>query len=231
MLTMNFLANALPLNGKTTGDLSKQWNNEFVPAGYTFSIWGVIYLLIIVFLIKGLLQPKNNSELSKTGWLLPVSCLLNGLWIVAWHYEQLPLSIIIIVLMLLSLLFINQRIKNASVLVKATFGLYLGWLCIATIANISAWLTDMKWDGLGFQQWLWATVMMGIGSMIAIFASFKLKNHWISVVVIWALAGISVRHSKENEDIMLGALAAILLLMVSLIIRFAKRNKPKIASS
>lgn len=92
MIVMNYLANALPLNGKTTGELSAQYPNLFVPAGITFSIWGVIYLLLGAFVILQF-RHKNKSLAKTVGWAFAISCLLNSFWIVAWHYEYLLLSV------------------------------------------------------------------------------------------------------------------------------------------
>ena len=93
MILMNYLANALPLGGKTTGQLSDQYPNLFTPAGITFSIWGVIYLLLLGFVFLQFRESHKNLSAS-IGWLFAIGCVLNALWIVAWHYEQLPLSLL-----------------------------------------------------------------------------------------------------------------------------------------
>src|SRR5665647_795485 len=94
MIVMNYLANALPLNGKTTGELSDAFPNLFVPAGLTFSIWGVIYLLLLVFCVTQFTS-SNQAVISRIGWVFAVTCFFNALWIVAWHYGRLPLSLIL----------------------------------------------------------------------------------------------------------------------------------------
>ena len=111
MIVMNYLANALPLNGKTTGALSDAFPNLFVPAGLTFSIWGVIYLLLLVFCVTQFTS-SNQAVISRIGWLFAVSCIFNALWIVAWHYDRLPLSVIIMLGMLVSLIWINIIVKD-----------------------------------------------------------------------------------------------------------------------
>lgn len=111
MVLMNYLANALPLNNKTTGQLSDALPNLFVPTGLTFSIWGVIYLLIAVFLVLQF-RSSNEKMLESIGWLFAISCFLNALWIVAWHYQRIPLSVMIMILLLITLIYINLSIRN-----------------------------------------------------------------------------------------------------------------------
>ncbi len=108
MMVMNYLANALPINGKTTGELSAQYPNLFVPAGITFSIWGIIYLLLMVVLVLQF-RSQNQSIVTAIGWAFAISSLLNAAWIVAWHYEKLFVSLIIILGMLLALAYITGK--------------------------------------------------------------------------------------------------------------------------
>ena len=123
MITMNYLANALPLNGKTTGQLSDQYPNLFTPAGITFSIWGVIYLLLLVFIILQL-WGSQQKLVSSMGWAFVASALFNGLWILAWHYERTGLSVLIMLGLLASLIFINQRLAlQPFSITKFAFGI------------------------------------------------------------------------------------------------------------
>ena len=131
MVVMNYLANALPLNNKTTGQISDAYSNLFVPAGITFSIWGIIYLLLAIYCAAQFSERLQNVSES-IGWLFAISCVLNGLWIVSWHYEKLPVSLLIMLGLLVTLIFINIMIKELPFgITKAAFGIYLGWICIA----------------------------------------------------------------------------------------------------
>lgn len=166
MIVMNYLANALPLNNKTTGQLSDSYPNLFVPAGITFSIWGIIYLLLGVFCGIQFLG-SHKGLLLKIGWLFAWSCLLNGIWIVFWHYEKLPLSLIVMILLLGILTLLNFRIQNLSLgLVKVTFGIYLGWICIATIANVTTLLVHYNWNGFGISEEIWAIIMIVLEAVL-----------------------------------------------------------------
>ena len=122
--------------------------NLFAPAGITFSIWGVIYLLLLVFCVTQFTSP-DQAVISRIGWFFAVSCFFNALWIVAWHYGRLPLSLIIMLGLLVSLIWINIIVKDLPFgLIKAAFGIYLGSICIATIANVTALLCQLQLERL-----------------------------------------------------------------------------------
>ena len=159
---VNGLANALPLNNKTTGELSDQYPNLFVPAGLTFSIWGVIYVLLAIFVIYGLIvaikkDTQKSSFIDNIGILFFISCLANIGWIFAWHYEILPLSLFLMLLLLGSLITIYLRLrigKSDAIAIEKYFthlpvSVYLGWITVATIANITALLVNMNWNTFG----------------------------------------------------------------------------------
>ncbi|MFZ9982253.1 MAG: hypothetical protein ACO3FI_09505, partial [Cyclobacteriaceae bacterium] len=141
VIYVNYLANALPINGKTTGALSDQYANLFVPAGLTFAIWGLIYLLLIIFVIIQFLPAFNSS--ATNGYWFALSCLFNISWIVAWHYEQMILSVLIMLGLLITLTIINLGLtQEKQQFLKIVFGVYLGWILIATVANTTAGLVS-----------------------------------------------------------------------------------------
>ena len=222
---MNYLANALPLNGKTTGQLSDSYPNLFVPAGITFSIWGIIYLLLAgysIFQFTGKGKPISES----IGWFFAISCLLNGLWIVAWHYEKLPLSLLIMVGILISLIVINTTVKGLPFgLTKSAFGIYLGWICIATIANVTALLVSVNWNGLGISQEVWTIIMICIGALIVSVTIIRINNPFIGLAVIWAFAGIILKRSDDYRAIALFAGLGILMVAAITIFTFFQVGK------
>ncbi len=236
MVVMNYLAVALPLNGNTTGELSDKYANLFVPSGATFSIWGVIYLLLLVYTIyqaSTLFSSKPslvNRIVSQVGIWYFVSSLCNSAWIVAWHYEVLPLSVVIMLGILLSLLFVNLSIRNISkdlprketFLTKAPFGVYLGWICVAAIANLTAWLTALQWSS-GLEQDTWTVIMIVIGGLIVLFAALRLRNGYIAAAVVWAFAGIITKRLDSTPlyysiAFVAGALAVTLFIYAVLAI-------------
>jgi hypothetical protein len=224
MLIMNYLANALPLNNKTTGQLSDSFPNLFVPAGITFSIWGIIYLLLLGYCIIQF-KAENQAISLNIGWVFGVSCMLNALWIVFWHYGKLPLSLIVMVSMLSTLIFINSLIKDLPYgLIKASFGIYLGWICIATIANVTAVLVHYNWQGFGLSEETWTIVMIAAGTMITAITIFVFKNPFIGLSVLWAFAGIILKRHYDYRSIVLAAGTGIIFLAVMTVYGFFRRS-------
>ena len=211
---MNYLANSLPINGKTTGQLSDSYPNLFVPSGITFSIWGVIYLLVAAYCVIQFL-PASKEISIKIGWLFILSCVFNGLWIVAWHYQKLPLSLLIMIGLLVSLILINLQLKDLPVgVLKATFGVYLGWICIATIANITAVLVDYGWGGIGISQQAWTIIMIAAGTLIVSLTVMRIDNPFIGLSVVWAFTGIIIKRSADYRSIVIAAALGILLVSI-----------------
>ena len=175
MLAVNTLANVLPLNGVTTGDVSDNLPNLFTPMPYTFAIWGAIYLLLLVYVVFQLMKPKPDGDvrrekaLNRTAMLFAVSSLLNAAWIFAWHYRHVTISMGIILLMLVSLLLINWQFRTPpytmreELALRIPFGLYFGWVTVATIANITGWLVSVNWNGFGIAPDVWTAVMIMTG--------------------------------------------------------------------
>jgi hypothetical protein len=224
MIVMNYLANALPLNNKTTGELSDSFPNLFVPAGITFSIWGIIYLLLVVYCIVQF-KGANQTVISDIGWLFGVSCLLNALWIVFWHYGKLPLSLLVMAGLLVTLILINLKIQNLPLgIVKASFGIYLGWICIATIANVTALLVHYNWNGFGISEEAWTIIMISAGTVIAALTIYRLVNPFVGLSVIWAFTGIILKRHEDYRSIVITAAVAIIIVTVVTAYRFLRHN-------
>lgn len=214
VIYVNYLANALPINGKTTGALSDQYANLFVPAGLTFAIWGLIYLLLITFSIIQFLPQFQSSVTS--GNLFFITCLLNISWILAWHYEKMALSILIMLGLLATLTIINLQLsQEKQQFLRLIFGVYLGWIVIATVANITAGLVSLGWEGFGLSQVTWTLLLIGIGALVAGFVMVRLNNPYIAISVAWAFLGIVIKRSADQPSIVLGAKVAmgVVLLM------------------
>jgi hypothetical protein len=229
MIVMNYLANALPLNGKTTGALSDAFPNLFVPAGITFSIWGIIYLLLLVFCVIQFTSP-DQAVISRIGWLFAVTCIFNALWIVTWHYGRLPLSVIIMLGLLVSLIWINIIVKDLPyALIKIAFGIYLGWICIATIANVTALLVNFSWNGFGLSEETWTVIMILAGALIASLTLWRLDNPFIGLSVVWAFAGIMIKRQVDYRTIFIVAAVALAVVAVMLLLAFFKKRLPGLA--
>ena len=209
-LIFNGLANALPINGKTTGELSDMYPNLFVPAGITFSIWGLIYFLLLIFVVYQTVlafSPSKNPKIVEAigPWFI-VSSLANCSWILAWHYVMPELSLLIMLLILISLIKVYLRlehVKDKSTkadrwLVYPSFSIYLGWITVATIANVTTVLVHWGWDGgiVGEVNWT-ITLMLVAISMGIYFAIFR-NNIPYTLVIIWALYGIYIKRMNAS---------------------------------
>jgi hypothetical protein len=203
MITANYLANALPFNGKTTGELSDQYPNLFVPAPITFAIWGVIYVILLFFCIQQskaffskTIDSSTNDLVKKIGFRFIITCILNIFWILAWHYEHLFFSVLVMVSLLIQLIDINSKINKLEItrsfIIKSSFGVYLGWICIAIIANITALLVYFGWEGMGQSPSFWTCFMILLGAVIVSWTLLKLQNSFIGIAVLWAFIGILI---------------------------------------
>lgn len=224
MIVLNYLANALPLNGVTTGELSDAYPNLFVPAGLTFSIWGVIYLLLFVLVVFQF-SNKYKDFVELIGWGFAFTCIFNGLWILAWHYQWLIVSFVIMLALLATLTFINIRLKSLSFnLLKAGFGVYLGWICIATIANLTALLVQYSWSGWGLSEQFWTIGMIAIGALVVMVAQARLANPFIGVAVTWAFLGIAIRRQADFKAIYYAAIMAMVIVALYTIYQFVRKR-------
>lgn len=184
-LTVNILASTLPLNGQNTGEISDRFPVYFVPAGYVFSIWGVIYLGWIAFIIYQF-QPKQkeNHRLRKLGYLFAVSNLANAAWLFTWHYNAFGLSVLIMLtllgLLIASYLRLNVNRESVSRVehwsVDIPFSIYLGWITVATVANISDWLYLVEWNGFGIPAQTWAVIMLAVASFLGVLMTLTRRD-------------------------------------------------------
>jgi hypothetical protein len=153
--------------------------------------------------------------------LFIISCALNGLWIVAWHYQKLPFSLLIMVGLLVTLILINIQIKDLPLGVfKAAFGIYLGWICIASIANFTALLVSIGWGGMGISEEAWTIIMIAAGTLIVSLAIMRFENPFIGLSVVWAFTGIVIKRSSDYKSIVIAAALGIMLTGVITIMGF-----------
>ncbi|MFC1987962.1 hypothetical protein ACFLVH_05420 [Chloroflexota bacterium] len=239
-IVVNGLANALPLNNKTTGELSDQYPNLFVPAGLTFSIWGVIYILLAIFVIYGLIiSVKNNTQktafIENIGILFFISSLVNIGWIFAWHYEILPLSLVLMLVILGSLITIYLRLRigksdstlSEKYLVHLPFSVYLGWITIATIANVTAVLVDINWNTFGLGEQFWAVAVIIVGIAITLSILLTRKDIFYCLVVDWALLGISLKRLADPtpvQSVIIISIVGMAIISVGIITQVVRKR-------
>jgi hypothetical protein len=232
-IIINGLAVILPLNGKTTQELSDALPNLFVPAGLTFSIWGIIYILWVVFAlyqVRDLFKKEKPQMpfLFQISWLFILSCIANSAWIFAWHYQQVGLSLVIMIILLITLITIYLRLDvgraavplKEKLCVHLPFSVYLGWITIATIANVTAYLVSVHWDGLGISDVMWTQLVIGVGVLITLLALIMRRDVAYSLVVVWALLGIYLKRTTSgfmNSDVAITALIAMAIIAVGIL--------------
>lgn len=231
-ILFNGLANALPLNGQSTGEISDRFAVYFVPAGYVFSIWGVIYIGWLAFTIYQLLPAqRDNPRLRRIGYLFVVSGIANMAWLFLWHYEYFVLTVLVMFLLLLSLIAIYLRLAIGKVRVTALerwcvdipFSLYLGWITVAAIANVTAVLHYLQWDGWGIRPELWALTLLAVGVFIAAAIGFLRRDIVYMLVIAWAFVGIAIKHGAAPQ-VATGAWAAAIVVMALSVVVAAVRN-------
>lgn len=247
MVTVNALANILPINNLTTGEVSKVYPNLFAPAPITFSVWGVIYLLLACFAIYQLFvlrnpeRAKRKELLQKIRIYFILSSAANIAWIFSWHHFAIGLSIVFMFLILLCLIIINNELKQEfdkqsfnrqeAFFLKLPFRVYFGWITVATIANIVVFLVGRGWNSLGIPEVLWTILLLGAGFVIALFVMFHYRDIPYGLVVLWAYAGILLKHISQDgfdgkyPSIIIAAAAGMVLLVIAIGYLLMKKNR------
>ncbi len=198
----NILANALPLNGQNTGEISDRFPVYFVPAGYVFSIWSLIYIGLIAYAVyQALPSQRENPRLRATGWLFVASGIANIAWLFFWHYNIFVLTIVAMLLLLglLVAIFLRLGIGRETVStqmkwsVHIPFSIYLGWITVATIANASNVLYDLGWNGAPLAPEVWTVIMLAAALIITATMLVTRRNIAYALVIVWASIGIAVK--------------------------------------
>lgn len=232
-LTVNILASALPLNGQNTGEISDRFDVYFVPAGYVFAIWLVIYIGWIAFAIFQFLPAqKEYPRLRNLGYWFALSGVFNAAWLFCWHYNLFGVSVLVM-LALLSTLIIsylkldvggNQVSFGERWSVDIPFSVYLGWVSVATIANITDWLYFVNWDGFGISPQAWAVIMLAIASVLGALMAFRRRDAGYLFVFVWAFAGIAIKQA-DTPFVANSAWAATIVALGLAVYSIVKRNK------
>ncbi len=204
VLIVNALANILPINGIPTGAVSDAYPNLFAPAGVTFSIWGVIYLAVFGYVVYQFFPKPAATEktLAKINEFFILSSVANCLWLFSWHYQLIGLSVVLMLVLLYSLGRISTISNGASLtlrdklFIKIPFGLYFGWITIATIANITTFLVSIGWKNFLLPDETWMILVLLIGAAIASWATVNTRNLAYGLVPIWAYYGIYLKHTS-----------------------------------
>jgi hypothetical protein len=217
----NYYMNANPPGGLTNAEVSAKYPTLFTPAGYAFSIWGIIYLSFVAYSIFQLL-PSQRKYLIYDRLAIPliITSVLSICWLFSFSYELLLLSVSIIVLMLVTAILLLVRSKegvlqgNISKRISIPFALYAGWLSVATIANTSVWLIAMGWRGWALGETPWTLLMIAVAAALAGLVSYKLKDIVFPLVVVWAVVAIYVARQNQEQTVATFALVSGIVIML-----------------
>ena len=224
-ILVNTLANTLPINGQNTGEISDRFDILFVPAGYVFSIWGLIYLALTAYAVfQALPSQRENPRQQKTGWLFVASSAANILWIFLWHYEVFELTLLAMLVILGLLIGIYQKMgigkdkvnRTEKWLAQMPFSLYLGWISVATIANTSQVLYYLNWNAWGIPAAAWTVILLVIAALLGLTMLFSRRDRVYSLVLVWAFIGIALKHAAVTPVAFTAWGAALVLALLVL---------------
>ncbi|GAA4202915.1 hypothetical protein GCM10022289_18410 [Pedobacter jeongneungensis] len=236
---INYFSNAGELNGNTMKVISDRYASYFTPAGFAFSIWGLIYLGLLGFVCYSIINRKEAKIIaivSKISWWFVLSCLANSFWVIAWLNDYLGLSVVIMVILLISLLAIitGTRMEldahplKEYLLIYWPFAIYAGWVTVALIANVSAYLTKIGWDGWGIREDYWAVAMIGVAGLVNVVMVLTRNLREFATVGIWALFAISVANQHQpDQKLIVYACYIVMLILLVFIIRNGLKNRDR----
>jgi hypothetical protein len=230
VIAVNGAANALPINGLTTGAVSDLYPNLFAPAGFAFSIWGLIYSGLLAFLVR-IFTTSDTQLVSKLFPWFSMNCLANMAWIFAWHYLQVITSLVLMLVLLISLIYLTTELRSSARSSKeirffnAVFEVYLGWITVATVANFTALLVAFNWNALGISEEHWMLVILPVIVAIASVMYFKHTSTVYLLPIIWALYGIHAKHLGVFQGQFPLVIAAVKLSIAALALSIIIKNR------
>lgn len=221
---VNSLAVLLPLNNKTTQELSDAIPTLFTPAGYVFSIWGVIYLGMISFSVYQFVSKTEVSDKTNAAFIL--SNFANAAWIFAWHFQLVYVSVLIMLVLLFSLIYVYKTLPSlslkGSLAAKLPISIYLGWISVATIANIAAALYVANWNGFGIEHATWSIIMIAVASVLGLVMLYRNKDIAFAAVLVWSFFGIYNKFVSV-ENLRTASLLMVIILIIAICATVTKK--------
>ncbi len=227
-IIINYLSNTGVLNGNTMKTISDKYHNYFTPAGYAFSIWGLIYIGLLAFVIftgRGLFKKAEDEwPVLEIGWWFVISCAANSFWVLAWLYDYTGVSVILMVVLLFSLIKIILKTQmelddlplKKIAFVWWPFCFYSGWISVALIADVAAYLTKIKWNGFGISAIAWTIIMILIAGILNVFMTWNRNMREFALVGVWGLVAVAVANWNGQKPIVYSALIVAAILLISL---------------
>ena len=228
-LAINSLANTTVLNGRTTGQVSDLYPTLVTPAGYVFAIWGIIYVLLLAFVIYQALPSQKDKLFQKQiGLIFILSSLFNCVWLFLWQYDFITESVVVMFALLATLIAIYLRLNigkakvslKEKLLVHLPFSVYLGWITIAAIANVASALVSANWGGFGLSPEIWAVTVLTVALVITLAVIVTRRDIAYSLVIVWALGGIAVKQNT-SQNVVTTAEIAIGVILFALAVAIA----------
>ncbi|MEJ2126267.1 MAG: tryptophan-rich sensory protein [Candidatus Bathyarchaeota archaeon] len=219
------------LGGQDTAAISDANFTLITPAGYVFAIWGIIYTLLGIFVIYQALPSQKGKEYqNKIGWLFVLSSIINIVWLFLWQYEYLIFSVPLMFMLLATLILIYTRLGigisnpdlKEKIAIQLPFSTYLGWITIASIANVATTMVSISWEGFGISAENWASVIIIIALLLASIVIITRKDIAYTLVIAWAFVGISVAQTNQNIVMLTQISAVVVLILLTATILYKK---------
>ncbi|MCZ0704358.1 hypothetical protein J2T56_002706 [Natronobacillus azotifigens] len=226
VIIVNALANILPINGYNTGEISDRIEVLFTPAGYVFSIWGIIYLLLFTWVMRQWPEQRRDLPLYRdTAVLFWVSSILNISWLLLWHYQFFGATVVVMIGLLLTLIYLYKKVQTRAKTFfdLLPFSVYLGWISVATIANISYYLVELGWEGFGLSDQIWTIIMLIVSAGLAIWFRYQQNDLAFPLVFVWAIIGIGVANQVDYPIV---SAASYIVVGIIIIMLFIARKRP-----
>ena len=223
----SYISQRVGINGNTISSLSAEYANLFTPAGYAFAIWGVIFIGLLVFAIFQVYrsftgQPERVKKFETGPWFYFAN-FANALWVLAWLSEYTLISVLLMLIILGCL--IALILKNNMERWDAPFKtiafywwpicLYSGWIAVATIANIAAYLSKIGWDGGFLTDVQWTIIMIAVATVLNIAMIYTRNMREFAIVGVWALVAIYVRHLDSESSLAYISLGGAVLIFLN----------------
>ncbi|MBK8134432.1 MAG: tryptophan-rich sensory protein [Chloroflexi bacterium] len=232
VIAFNAISQALPLNGQTSAMIANRYPDMlYFPANYAFSIWGIIYTFLTVFIVyQALPSQRENPVFKRIGYLFVVSSAFNIAWLTCFHFNAFPLSMVMMILLLGTLLTIYIRLgigaepvsRAVKWCVHIPFSLYIGWITAATITNAGYVLVDAGWNGFGVDAQTWAIIMLVVTGVVALGMVYFRRDIAYGAVIVWAVTAIASRHADVTavQTVALGVSAITVAAVAIVAIRW-----------
>ena len=223
-LVMNYLSNALPLFGNSNAEVSNRLPNAFTPAGLTFAVWGPIFLGLLVFAVYQALPAQRGARLDRLFWPFLLGNLLNVAWLLAFQSLNIGLSVVIMLALLAVLVRLYLSVRSLPPqgaerwTLQLPVSLYLAWISVATIANITAFLVSagVTQSFLGIAGPVWSALLLVVAAAIGVFFLWRFRDYAFAAVLLWAFYGVYVARPEVSTVVLGVAVAAGLVLLGSL---------------